>query len=133
MPVATLPPECDVHYTHKPLLLHYGLGTSEKQLVAYARRHGLIAQEHRSFYLAAGLGLVPALHRLKKVANARLRIQYPEDRKHTLMISLYSNYTMDDEQYEPPHEEEVLDILRQELQIEGQPAMWFFDRRNPWY
>ncbi|KAI0063827.1 hypothetical protein BV25DRAFT_1823885 [Artomyces pyxidatus] len=113
-PMFELREGCDPKRYRDAPILHFGFGINEEQI----------------YRVAAASSLLPVKRHLEKVANARLHFRIPVSYEFELMFALYSNYSIEDEQYEDEHEQEVLRIIQSELGIEQQPPLWYWDRSN---
>ncbi|KAI0058529.1 hypothetical protein BV25DRAFT_1829970 [Artomyces pyxidatus] len=134
-PIPELTDKLDPKKTKGPPELHFGLALTERQLLKYAKSHHLVNSSYPDDPLDIYSCQLPALLRLREITEVdTMYIADPflgPDGGY-IMVALYSNYTMRRYKYIDEHEKEILDIVRKELKIEGQRAIWYWDCGNDW-
>ncbi|KAI0311069.1 hypothetical protein OF83DRAFT_792820 [Amylostereum chailletii] len=122
-----------------PILLHFGIPTSGEALTAYALKKSIAVFEKDDPTRTCTLRTpVAAVKRLVKECGFRdfeLMLQTPRllPRDCDYLVALYSNHTMRKHALILSEENEVLDIIRRELDLDKNiPAMWYFHHGDEW-
>lgn len=103
----------------------FGFGITRRQLVDYARRVKILKPTSPDW--KKSLAAFDTALYLSVIAEAELDMRLIWHSKNRYCVSLYSNYTQYSKQLVDEDEKDVLDIIREELNIPGDvPPMWYF-------
>ncbi|KAI0057672.1 hypothetical protein BV25DRAFT_1841529 [Artomyces pyxidatus] len=132
-PVAELPRKYVVTRDNPhPPFLAFGFLRTIDQLFAYAQKHGLKDDEDPDEPLTPEFCVFPCLERLREVASepylSIVPVFSPTDEE-VYVVTLYTNNTMCALQCTDEDEQDILQLLREELEI-ADPPMWYWDVRN---
>ncbi|KAI0314624.1 hypothetical protein OF83DRAFT_423963 [Amylostereum chailletii] len=111
-------------------LLHYGFVFKFEQLMACAERHNIVA-DGTPKELVPVRALWGVMGFLYREARAVVFPQIPLSTEYNHMVSLYSNYSVENDEFDEEDEREIVAIVKKELQIpEDVPIMWWWDISN---
>lgn len=123
-----------VYYSGPKLL--FGFGTTIPDLLAYAEKVKILTDaklkatendaQDREYMLCDCVKYVEK--HLRWVTRARLKFRTPVHVKYDTVITLWDNYTKEEQELDDDDTKEVLDLLREELSVlkEEQP-LWYFE------
>ncbi|KAI0313934.1 hypothetical protein OF83DRAFT_1139124 [Amylostereum chailletii] len=127
-PIAQLPVELrPKHPEDGTPLLHYGFVIEEEDIMACAIRNNIINDETKPSqrYLFAVWGVFSFVCR---ETRALVYHRSPLSIEHKHMVSLYSNHSIEEDEYDEEDEREIIEIVKRELNIpESTPLMWWWD------
>ncbi|KAI0058553.1 hypothetical protein BV25DRAFT_1919249 [Artomyces pyxidatus] len=134
-PISQLTDKLDPKKTLYPPELHFGLALTQDELLAYANKHGLVEEDYPDDPLDVFSCRYPVMMCLRELTDdstVYIAPPFVPGTVRPIMVALYSNYTRSKQKLVDEDEREVLDIIRDELNLEGQPALWYWDAGNPW-
>ncbi|KAJ6512043.1 hypothetical protein C8R47DRAFT_1207396 [Mycena vitilis] len=116
----------------EPPLYQFGILLRDMTLIDYAAKHELVSAEKllkSPIYQLSAIAM--ALQRLRALAKAPLSYRRASDEfgDEYSVLSLYSNYNLDNRQLVDEDEQDVIRIIKEELDIDGSPR-WYWDRMN---
>ncbi|KAJ6512045.1 hypothetical protein C8R47DRAFT_1207398 [Mycena vitilis] len=115
-----------------PTLYQFGILLFDKTLKDYALDRKLVTEDFLKQSLLHGLAAITrAVRHLQAVAQARLTHTFASDdfgREYSV-VSLYSNYNMDNRRLVKDDEQDVVEILQRELHVLTSPK-WYWDPTN---
>ncbi|KAI0273322.1 hypothetical protein BC834DRAFT_203180 [Gloeopeniophorella convolvens] len=130
MPMKILPAKLNLGLgARKPRLLWYGIGFNREHLIACAKRHGFWPESDEiSYFGKLSRARYSAEHLLRALTGWRhLEIRTPYALNHERIVGIYSSYWINHRAMSAQDQARVLDIIRKELGVEGEPV-WYFDR-----
>ncbi|KAI0058555.1 hypothetical protein BV25DRAFT_1229333 [Artomyces pyxidatus] len=134
-PVADLPAKYDPTIAVGPPEIHFGLVLTYQALLEYANDCGLVYEDYPDDPLTTITCRLPVLLHLRALTDddtLYISCPYMGADSGWAVVALYSNYTRRRNKFVDEDERDVLDILRRQLGLEGQPALWHWDAGNPW-
>ncbi|KAI0040885.1 hypothetical protein FA95DRAFT_1565995 [Auriscalpium vulgare] len=114
----------------RPPVLLYGYALHYTDLINFANQRNLpnIHAPGKPFTQITCCS--PILNYLNRVTRAVLHLGIPiSERPGTRVVMLYSNYSMEREEYEEQDEREIIEILKGELGFRKDPV-WYWDFIN---
>ncbi|EIN08987.1 hypothetical protein PUNSTDRAFT_134161 [Punctularia strigosozonata HHB-11173 SS5] len=109
-------------------LFHYGLGVPHDRLVSYAIR--------KEFIPAGATRMMTCsdrmLRNLTMICRARIRLAVVVHPIYDFVLSLYSNFSLCEDELSEDDEDEVIDILKRELNLDPDAEpLWYWDISTP--
>ncbi|KAI0267157.1 hypothetical protein BC834DRAFT_969173 [Gloeopeniophorella convolvens] len=108
--------------------LWYGIGFNHEHLAAYAKKRNIWRQDdspYTSKLFSAEVAGGPMLRRA--TGWSFLEIRAPYSKQYVRMVAIYSNYWMNEQLLDARSMGVLLDRIRREFDIDGEP-MWYYDR-----
>ena len=118
-----------------PPVLNFGIPICLDSLMEYAVWAGELTPADLASDSLCPIVPYSAVEVLSEVCACKLRLVAPKipTSKCEAIISLYSNYDYKGKQLVEKDEQNVLDMIRAELELEDDvQAAWYFDSRDPW-
>ncbi|KAI0040884.1 hypothetical protein FA95DRAFT_1683550 [Auriscalpium vulgare] len=133
VPLRNLPRQFEVQripHANRPPVLLYGYSLHLEELLDLANQRNLPNAISPGEPLTTASCTVSILRYLNGVTGAALHLGIPiSERPGTRVVMLYSNYSMEREQYEEQDEREIIEILKGELGFKSDPV-WYWDLAN---
>ncbi|KAI0340291.1 hypothetical protein BDW22DRAFT_1430904 [Trametopsis cervina] len=123
-------PECHPCLRPDPWVVYYGIGISQKELEAYARKIGFFPNNYGPTETTQWLhAWRRSVAYLSQKANHTLDLRVPVSPDYDLVISVYSNMEYVNTPLQVDHENEVIDIILEEFELGeyGRDALWHYD------
>jgi hypothetical protein len=104
----------------------FGIGTSWSVLEQYAMDCALISPDEPRSSAATIMAAEQAIEHLCELCGERLQLQAIISPDHEVVISLYSNYTMQFAELDSEFEEALIHFIKEQLKLNPmEQAMWF--------
>lgn len=121
----------------EPVKLAFGFGTTIDDLLAYANKAKILTTEklkacedEQEQHIMVTKALWSVEHHLRWVTRARLEFRTPVHVKYDTVITLWDNFTKEDQELDDEDTKEVLDLLKEELGLpNGEQPLWYFQSR----
>ena len=115
--------------------MHYGFPVTIDELVRYAIEEGVVRREvdgKNIHYLATILAAnVRLSERSSYTVNMVTPKVFEDDR--AVVMTIYTNYTMESKELSDEEEEDLLDFIACELDLDlDMKPKWFYDINDPW-
>ncbi|KZV76976.1 hypothetical protein PENSPDRAFT_277263 [Peniophora sp. CONT] len=115
--------------------LHFGLAFNKAQIMEFAKRHDLLDPDDKGDSpddeaCRFGTAIFDAQEYFRVHHRIQVFIERPILPEHGYMFALYSNHSRRKLALVKPAEKRVLDIIRAELGLGEQRALWYWDAQH---
>ncbi|ETW76501.1 hypothetical protein HETIRDRAFT_455051 [Heterobasidion irregulare TC 32-1] len=127
-PMEHLPAQYDAAITRTSVILCFGLGVTYDQLLRFVNKHNIRAPSAPDQPITRPVVafFMIAKHLATKVRGLRLFYRRPRSLQYDMVLALYSNHSFRKYQYRPESEKRIIEIMKEELEIDSTP-MWYWD------
>ncbi|KAF8551488.1 hypothetical protein OG21DRAFT_1512638 [Imleria badia] len=135
-PMAQLPDQYRVTAANpEPSLIHFAIPIHDVVLYQYAEKHNLNKYYPCDPDVISPTTLLFATDRLSEEVQYELELSFPFDitADCDVVLSLYSNYTMEEKMLIDEDQEDVIQLVQEELGLDKSVRpKWYFDADDPW-
>ncbi|KAJ6512020.1 hypothetical protein C8R47DRAFT_1064693 [Mycena vitilis] len=114
-----------------PPQYQFGMLLRPEKLMEYAAHHKLVRKDYKNSAAYGLCAMTRAIRRLEIVADTVLDHTRTDDRlgEEYIVLSLYSNYNINNRRLIKEDENDVIEIIQRELGI-TEPLKWYWDWKN---